>query len=71
MPLNAAQLLKRAHARRARCEAIAVKARATGLDVTWEQVNRHYPNFCRWDEGRLATGYLIRRTGLHWISDRT
>ena len=51
-------------ARRRRCEAIAAKARHQGFDVTWERVNRHYAWFTRWDEGRLATGYLIRRTGI-------
>jgi len=58
-------------ARRKRCQAIALKARAAGLDVTWVKVNKHYQWFCRWDEGRLATGYLIQRTSIHWISDRT
>lgn len=50
--------------RRRRCEAIAAKARHRGWDVSWERVNRHYAIFCRWDEGRLATGYLIRQTGI-------
>ncbi len=69
--MNSAELLAQVQARRKRCQAIALKARAMELDVTWVKVNKHYQWFCRWDEGRLATGYLIQRTSIHWISDRT
>lgn len=42
-------------------------ARARMLDVTEDQVSRHYKWFWRWYEGRLATGYLVNRLGLKRI----
>lgn len=53
--------------RRDRCERIAAKLRAMSFDVKWERVNRHYLVFIRWDEGRLATGHLIKQTGIRRI----
>lgn len=53
--------------RRAKCDLIAEYARAKGLDVDWLFVNRHFAWFERWYHGGLATGYLIRRTGVKRI----
>lgn len=50
--------------RRVRCELIAARLRRDCFDVTWDRVNRNYQWFVRWDEGRIALGYLIRRTGI-------
>ena len=46
------------------CERIAEEARRQGLDASAEFVNRHYPRFRQWSEGHLATGYLMRLTGV-------
>jgi hypothetical protein len=56
--------------RRRRCEAIAAKARFLGFDVSWERVNRQFTIWRRWDEGGLATGYLIRQTGIRKMSEK-
>jgi len=61
-------LLREIQQRKASCEAIAAHARRCGLDVDWRRVNRSYALFVRWRQGRLATGYLIRQTGIKWIS---
>lgn len=50
--------------RRIQCDMIAERAQASGLDVDWRTVNRHYRTFLRWYTGNLATGYLIKRTGI-------
>lgn len=50
-----------------RCTDIASKARLMGLKASPEMVNRRYDVWCRWDEGRLATGYLMRMTGVRRI----
>lgn len=50
--------------RRIRCSEIAEKARLMGFDVTWRTVSRQYKIWERWYQGRLATGYLIRQTGV-------
>lgn len=52
-----------------RCEAIARRARERGFDVTPHRVNRSFRQFVAWDEGRLATGYLIRSTGIKRITE--
>lgn len=50
-----------------RCITIANKAREQGLGASPEMVNRKYDRWCAWDEGRLATGYLRRITGVRNI----
>ncbi len=52
-----------------RCIGIAGKARLAGLAATPAMVNRRYDVWCRWDEGRLATGYLMRMTGVRRNND--
>lgn len=56
--------LAEAAARRDLCKAIALKARHQGLNIEWEAVNRQLPIWKRWYNGQLATGYLIRQTGV-------
>lgn len=53
--------------RKMMCQQIADYARGCGLDADWQFVNRHYDWFNRWYYGCLATGYLIRRTGVKRI----
>lgn len=53
--------------RQNQCKTIAEYARSKGLDVDWQFVNRHHDWFTRWYHGGLATGYLIRRTGVKRI----
>jgi hypothetical protein len=50
--------------RRIMCEKIAGTARERGLDANWEKVNRQYRIWLLWYRGQLATGYLIRQTGV-------
>lgn len=50
------------------CKVMSDAARFAGLDAKPELVNRHYARFCQWYEGRLATGYLIRVTGIQRIN---
>lgn len=47
-----------------RCNAISVYANANGLAATPVTVNRRYDVWVRWYEGRYATGYLMRATGV-------
>jgi hypothetical protein len=47
-----------------RCVRIADHAQRQGLLATPEKVNRNFTVWTRWDEGRLATGYLMRMTGV-------
>lgn len=49
------------------CRTIAARARRFNLDVTPERVDRHYDWFIRWYHGGIATGYLIKRTGIKRI----
>lgn len=56
-----------AERRRNDCKQIAITARECGLDVTWERVNYNYATWVRWAEGRLATGYLIKLTGVQYL----
>lgn len=65
-----AEIRERISGRRARCEAIAYKARRFRLDVDVDKVSRHYEWFVRWDEGNIATGYLMKRTGVRRIATR-
>lgn len=53
--------------RREECKRIAIFAREYGLDADWQFVNRHYAWFTKWYYGGIATGYLIRRTGVKRI----
>jgi hypothetical protein len=46
------------------CCRIAEKAQRLGILATPAKVNRNYLAFTRWNEGRLATGYLIKTTGV-------
>lgn len=62
-----AEIRERVSGRKAKCEAIAFKARRFRLDVTVDVVERHYDWFERWDAGLIATGYLIGRTGVKRI----
>lgn len=54
----------RAASRRVRCEMIASRLRGMGYAVDWKRVNRAYKWFVRWDDGRLALGYLVKMTGI-------
>jgi hypothetical protein len=51
------------------CERIAEKARKRGLRARADTVNFQYDRWKRWDEGRLATGYLIKMTGVQRYRD--
>lgn len=46
------------------CKLISQSARFVGLDASPELVNKYYNRFRQWYEGRLATGYLIKITGV-------
>ncbi len=59
---------KEAHARWQRCQQIAHGAQITGLNATPEMVNRKLAVWERWYQGRLATGYLIKITGVQRIN---
>jgi hypothetical protein len=50
--------------RRLMCQRIYERARRFHLDVTVEQIDRHYEWFLRWYNGGIATGYLMNRTGV-------
>lgn len=56
-----------AKVRWAHCVQISEFARTRNLDATPDKVNRSYEWWCRWYEGRLATGYLMRATGIRRI----
>lgn len=64
MPIVAARM------RYKKCQDISDMARFIGLDVTPERVNRKFDVWERWSQGRLATGYLMRITGVHKIEGR-
>ena len=51
-----------------RCQEISNMARALGIDTTPDRVNRKYDVWERWIQGRLATGYLMRLTGVKRIA---
>lgn len=53
--------------RREECKRISLFARERGLDADWQFANRHYDWFIRWYYAGMATGYLIRRTGVKRI----
>jgi len=60
------------HTRKARerwtdCQRIAKIARDKGLNATPKMVNHRYDVWRQWAEGRLATGYLMRMTGVKRI----
>ncbi|MGH9436819.1 MAG: hypothetical protein ACRD22_02750 [Terriglobia bacterium] len=61
----------RARERWDNCVAIAAHARSRGLDATPEKVNFNYRRWVMWSEGRLATGYLMRMTGVTRIRKDT
>jgi hypothetical protein len=56
--------------RRRQCVVIARRARDKGLDADPARINRQFRIWLRWYEGRLATGYLIKATGVRRIKDR-
>lgn len=47
-----------------RCQIIAGVARDQGLNASPERVNYNYARWEAWYQGRLATGYLMRITGV-------
>lgn len=53
-----------AEQRRAECEVIAEHARDEGLNTTPAHVNMHFRRYRQWHEGNLATGYLMKLTGV-------
>ena len=55
--------------RRKTCVRIAMNLRARGWDADAKFVNRHYLSCKRWDDGQLALGYMIKRTGLKRIKE--
>lgn len=64
------EIRNRIQSRRVRIEAMVSKARHYRLDVDFDVVNRHYPWFVRWDQGEIARGYLMRRTGVKEIGSQ-
>jgi hypothetical protein len=60
--------MREAEFRRQRCEIIVGYARAKGIDATLPKVIRQFRIWNSWYEGRLATGYLMRQTGVKYIS---
>lgn len=62
-----AEIRERVSGRQSKAEAITRRARRFGIDVTADAVLRHFDWFERWDNGLIATGYLIRRTGVKRI----
>lgn len=59
--------LAAARARWKLTQEISDYARARGLDTTPPRVNRHLKIWERWYRGGLATGYLMRQTGVRFI----
>lgn len=59
-----ARAVSLAEQRHAECQVIAEHAQEQGLDVTVAYVNMHFRRFKQWHEGNLATGYLMRLTGV-------
>lgn len=57
-----------ARARWKLCQEISDYARARELDTTPPRVNRQLLIWERWYRGGLATGYLMRQTGVRFIS---
>jgi hypothetical protein len=53
-----------ARARREYADKIVSHAMTAGLDTTRNKVLRQYRVWVSWHEGRLATGYLIKQTGV-------
>lgn len=51
-------------------ESIVTHARSQGLDANNAIVDRHYVWFLRWYEGVLATGYLMGRTGVKYVTTK-
>lgn len=56
--------------RRTMCLIITERARSHGLDTNPEKVNRQFRHWLRWYRGHLATGYLMRLTGVKRVSSR-
>lgn len=59
-----------AERRRNRAEDIAREASRRGLDTTPERVLRRLREWEDWYQGRLATGYLMRMTGVRFRQSR-
>jgi hypothetical protein len=53
------------------CKIMCQAARAAGMNVTPERVNRSYKRFREWYEGRLALGYLLKVTGLKLVESES
>lgn len=49
------------------CQKISDAAKLNGLQADALKVNRQYRAWLLWYRGRLATGYLIRTTGVKRI----
>jgi hypothetical protein len=56
-----------AEARWTKCNVISDYAKSKGLNAGPETVNKNYQTWCEWFEGRLQTGYLVRKTGVTYI----
>jgi hypothetical protein len=52
------------------CLIITERARNLGLDTNPAKVNRQFRAWLRWYRGQLATGYLIRVTGVKRIASQ-
>lgn len=65
--MTAPKPIVEARMRYKRCQDISTIARFVGLDATPEKVNRNLTYWERWSQGRLATGYLMRITGVRQI----
>jgi hypothetical protein len=52
------------------CQLISDYARGRGLDATPVKVNRQLKIWRRWYRGGLATGYLMRQTGVKSIQQQ-
>ena len=65
--MNGRNYGEEARARWLRCQQIARGAQVIGLDATPEKVNKRLDVWERWYQGRLATGYLIKMTGVQRI----
>lgn len=65
--MTSPQPIVAARMRYKRCQDISTMARAVGIDTTPERVNRKFATWERWAQGRLATGYLMRITGVKRI----
>jgi len=57
--------------RRATAIAIVGHAVTAGLDANLPMVLRNYHLWLEWHQGRYATGYLVRKTGVRRIDATT